>query len=101
MMQGMLAKGQADKAEEAKIFEEYSAWVHDQDRDTKLDIGNAKSQIEKLEAVKAKADSEVDTLTNELADLNAALAGFTKELSDATAQRAEENAEYQKVSQDY
>merc|ERR1719188_980729 len=85
MMTGMLAKGKADKEEESKIFDEYSAWVHDQDRDTKLDIGNAKAQIEKLEATKAKADSLVDVLTNELADLNAALAGFQSELSTATA----------------
>merc|ERR1719188_99902 len=101
MMTGMLAKGKADKAEESKIFDEYSAWVHDQDRDTKLDIGNAKSQIEKLEATKAKADATVDSLTNELSDLYAALAGFQTELSDATSQREEENAEYQKVSADY
>ena len=27
LMEGMLAKGKADKAEEAKIYKEYSDWV--------------------------------------------------------------------------
>jgi hypothetical protein len=101
MMQGMLAKGQADKAEEAKIFKTYSGWVHDQDRDTKLDIGNLKSTIEKQDAIRVKAEADADRLGSEIATLNGELEGFTNELAAATKLREEENAEYTKVNQDY
>jgi len=94
LMTGMLAKGQADMAEEAKIYKEYSDWVHDQDRDTKLEIGDLKSKIEKLEAIEQKAEADMDAFAAELSDLNVALGGFESELSAATAERAEEKAAF-------
>jgi hypothetical protein len=101
MMQGMLAKGQADAAEEVKIFKSYSDWVHDQDRDTKLDIGSLKSTIEKQDAIRVKAEADAEALGTAITQLNAELAGFQSELAAATKLREEENAEYQTVSADY
>merc|ERR1740138_1532492 len=98
MMQGMLAKGQADAAEEVKIFKSYSDWVHDQDRDTKLDIGSLKSTIEKQDAIRVKAEADAEALGTAITQLNAELAGFQSELAAATKLREEENAEYQTVS---
>jgi hypothetical protein len=89
-----LAKGKADKEEEVKIFKEYSDWVHDEDRDAKLRIGSLKTKIEKLSAIRDKADAESDALATELGQLNEALAGFQTELDSATKLRTEEEAEY-------
>jgi len=90
LMDGMLAKGKADKAEEGVIYKEYSDWVHDQARDTSMEIKDLKAKIEKLSAIRDKADADADAFTTELASLNKALAGFESELAAATKLRGEE-----------
>jgi len=100
LMEGMLAKGKADKAEEAKIYKEYSDWVHDQDRDTSFEIKDGKAKIEKLEAVRDKAEADADALATELGQLNVALNGFQSELSSEVKMRADEKAEFEAAQKD-
>merc|ERR1719329_1579252 len=97
----MKAKGEKMVEEEQRIYREYSEWVDDQSTQLGFDIKTANSDIEKLLAFIAKADSDVDSLSSSVAELEADITSMQSEKKDAANLRAEQHAEYVKISTDY
>merc|ERR1719161_3093652 len=79
----------------------YTEWVDDQSTELGFEIKTAKSDIEKLTAAAAKADSDVTELGSAIAKLEEELAQVESEKKEATDLRNEQHAEYSKISTDY
>lgn len=101
MMTEMKVKGEKLMDEEQKTYRAYSDWVGVQQINLGNEIKAAKADIEKLLAFIAKADSDVETLSDAISELEAEIAKLEKEKQDGTDVRSEEHAEYVKVSTDY
>jgi len=101
MMSEMKAKGEKMMEEEAKTFKDYTSWVDDQSTQLGFEIKTAKSDIEKLLATIAKADSDADTLSGEIGELEADIQSNTNSKNSAIALRKEEHAAYVEISTDY
>jgi len=101
MLSEMKVKGEKMMDEEEKTYRAYSDWVRVQNTDLSNEIKAAKAEIEKLLAFIAKADSDVETLSDAIASLEAEIAKLEKEKQDGIDTRNEEHAEYIKVSTDY
>lgn len=101
MMTEMKAKGEKMMDEEQKTYRAYSDWVGVQRINFGNEIKAAKAEIDKLLAFIAKADSDVETLSDAISGLEAEIAKLEKEKQDGTDMRNEEHAEYIKVSTDY
>jgi len=101
MLNGMTAKGEAMKEEEAKTYATYKEWVSDRSRELGFEIKTGESTITELIAFIDKSDADVAKLTDEIAALDADISRMEAEKKDATAVREEENAEFLKVEKDY
>merc|ERR1719440_2345052 len=97
----MKAKGEKMMEEEAKTYKDYTEWVDDQSTQLGFEIKTAKSDIEKLTAAAAKADSDVAQLGAAIDKLQGELATTESEKAEATSLRNEQHAEYTKTSTDY
>lgn len=101
LLTDMVAKGEASKSEESKIFEDYSEWADDQVRDKNYEIQTLKDTVSKLQAEIAKADADVSTLGNDIDALVADIAKWEARAKKITEEREDERAEYEKVAKDY
>jgi len=101
MMQEMAAKGRAAKEAEKVQHGEYMKWCVDTTRTKKYAIRDGNLAIEKLSASAGKADADVARLTDEIAELDASIAGWTADKDAATKVRNTEKADYDKVHADY
>merc|ERR1719482_85421 len=100
MMDGMLAKGKAEKHDEEVEFAKFHEWC-DQVRDEKTkSIAEATAQIEELAAAIDKAESDAEVLTEEIAELEKEVAQLTADADSATAQRKKEKTDYDAAHQD-
>jgi len=100
MLQDMHAQGEKSKAEEVKIFEEYSEWVSDQLRDKGYETETLNDTIAKLSAEIQKADADVNSLDRDIAALVADITAWENQAVAATEIRDAEKAEYGRVSKD-
>jgi len=101
MLTDMVAKGNAEKQDEIKVFEDYEHWVHGQKRDTAYSIKKAKEQIEKLTAEIDKAESDIKTLSGEIDELDGEIGAWEADQKAATELREAQNAEFMKTEADY
>ena len=101
MLSEMHGKGEKMMEEEQKVFREYTNWVDDQVTELGFEIKTATAKIEELIASIEKADSDVEQLGLDIEKLDKDIAEMTAEKKAATAMRAEQHAEYVKVSTDY
>jgi len=101
MLTDMVAKGNAEKQKEAKVFEDYEHWVHGQKRDTEYSIKKAKEEIEKLIATIDKAESDIKTLSADIDELDGEIASWEADQRAATDLRTAQNAEFMKTEADY
>jgi len=100
MMDGMLAKGKAEKHEEEVEFTKFHQWC-DQVREEKTtSIAEATAQIEELAAAIDKAESDAEVLTEEVAELQAEIATLEADVASATAIRKKEKADYDAAHKD-
>merc|ERR1719399_1888872 len=88
---------EAEKATVAK----YTEWVDDQTKEYGFEIKTANAKIEELIAFAENADSDVKKFGKEIKTLENDADRMEGELNDATALRAEEKAEFEKVEEDY
>merc|ERR1719162_1110837 len=86
---------------EKATFATYTEWVDDQTMELGFQIKSAGTKIEELIAFAEKADSDVKTFGDEVAQLDSDIDRMEGEKKDATAIRDEQNAEFVKVEQDY
>merc|ERR1719201_1152988 len=100
-MNEMKAKGEAEKAKEAKVYEEYKEWVDDTEQETGFEIKTLKAQIEEQTAAAEKADADVAELSEKIAELDGLIGGWEADQKAATDVRNGEHAEFLKVQQDY
>jgi len=101
MLTDMVAKGNAEKGDEAKVFEDYEHWVHGQKRDTDYSIKQSKEQIEKLVAEIDKAESDIKVLSADIDELDGEIGAWEADQKAATQLREAQTAEYNKVEADY
>merc|ERR1719238_2646714 len=69
MMDGMLAKGKQEKHEEEVEFTKFHEWCNQVREEKTQSIADATAQIEELAAAIDKAESDAETLSGEIADL--------------------------------
>jgi len=101
LLNDMHATGEKQKAEETKVFEDYSEWVDDQVKDKGYEIQTFQDTVAKLQAEIAKAEADSNTLGSQIKDLVADITKWESQAEKATAAREEAKAEYEKVSKDY
>jgi len=101
LLQDMHATGEKQKAEETKIFEDYSEWVDDQVKEKDYEKQTLDDTIAKLIAEIAKAEADSDALSSQVQELIADITRWESQAESATAEREEAKAEYERVSKDY
>jgi len=101
MLDGMLAKGGKEKHEEEVEFAKYQVWCDDVRSDKIKSIKEGAEQIEQLTADIAKAESDAEILTNEIAELEKTIAEDEAELKGASNVRKKEEAEYLAQHKDF
>lgn len=101
MLTDMKVKGTTMMEDEKKVFWKYKRWSDKQSRDLAYEIKKSASKIEELTAFASKADSDVAELGRRIKDLEAEIDKLSGEKKAATEDRAEQHAEYLKVSEDY
>merc|ERR1719191_766440 len=77
MLNDMMAKGKAEKEEEAKRFAEYKTFCKDTAWEKSVAIKTAKSAIDELSADIGKADADVLEATKAIAGNNEDLSAWT------------------------
>merc|ERR1719424_1221703 len=100
-MNQMKANGEKGMDEEQKTYCAYTEWSDEQSTQLGFDIKTANSDIEKLLAFIAKADSDVDSLSASVTELEADINSLQTEKKEGAGLRAEQHAEYVKISTDY
>jgi hypothetical protein len=101
MMQEMKQKGVAEKEHEAKLFEEYQTWCKDTGVTKSQEIQTATGQIERLSASIQKHEAAAVALTDEVAALDADVAGWKTDHAKITEIRDAEHADYETTHADY
>jgi len=101
MLDGMLAKGGKEKHEEEVEFAKYQVWCDDVRNDKIKSIKEGAEQIEQLTADIAKAESDAEMLTKEVAELEKTIAEDEAELKGASDVREKEETEYLAQHKDF
>jgi len=94
LLDEMVAKGSKEKHEEEVEFAKYKVWCDDTRNDKIQSIKEGAEKIEQLTADIAKAESDAEVLTGEIAGLEKDIAADEAELGDATGVREKEEADY-------
>ena len=101
MMQEMKAKGEAEKAKEAKLFEEYMTWCKDTGVSKSQSIETATNKIESLKATIQKHEAAATELKDAVAALDGDIAGWQSDHEKITEIRTTEKADYDATHTDY
>merc|ERR1719356_1793042 len=101
MLGEMKSKGLIAMEAEKKTFDSYAEWVDDRVTNLGFEITTTKSTIEQLIAFIDKADSDAASLGLAVSSLDQEIGTTESEQKAETEQREKENAEYEKVQQDY
>jgi len=83
-----------DGEAEQKAFEEYAEWCETGAKDKEWEIKTAKSEIEDLESVIAKASSDIDEMTAKISDLAGSISTNEADLKAATEIRDKEHTDF-------
>jgi chromosome segregation ATPase len=101
LMNEMHAKGVQEKQDEEVAFTTFKQWCDNTATNKQKAIKEAEELMEQLEADIAAAESDVVTLTDEIAALNADMDSKKKDMQAATEIRDKEKADYKKTHTDY
>merc|ERR1719460_665223 len=101
LLNGMLAKGKAEKHAEQVEFAKFHQWCDSTRAAKTKSIAEAASQITQLEADIAKAESDAEELAAEIADLEATIAENEAAAKKATEEREREHADYAATHKDF
>jgi len=94
MMGEMVAKGEKNMADEAKIMATYNEFVSDESTRLSQNIEFAGKEIEQLTAFVTKTENDINVLRSEIEELDGLIQQKEGELAAATKLRAGEQAEY-------
>jgi chromosome segregation ATPase len=101
LMNEMHAKGVQEKQDEEVAFTTFKQWCDNTASNKQKAIKEAEELMEQLEADIAAAESDVVTLTDEIAGLNAEMDSKRKDMQAATEIRDKEKEDYKKTHTDY
>jgi uncharacterized protein YoxC len=101
MLGEMAAKGKTEKNTEEVEFSKFKTWCEDVISDKTKSIDEGKATVEQLTAAIVKAESDAKILGEEVAALEDDVAGWAKEMENATAIRNKEQADYEAAHTDY
>lgn len=101
MLGEMTAKAKTEKNTEEVEFSKFKTWCEDviSDKTKSIDEGNA--AVEQLTAAIGKAESDAKILGEEVVAHEGEVAGWKKEMENATAIREKEQADYEAAHTDY
>jgi len=94
MLEGVMAKGQAEKHDEEVEFAKFQEWCENVRSDKTRDIKELTAEIMQKVADTDAANADAETLGEEIANLEKETASLTADLKSATAIRANENKDY-------
>jgi len=100
LMNGMVEKGKAEKADEATAFAQSKQFCDDTATEKKRAISEAEEQMGMLSADIQKYESDAEQLGNEIAELDRELGVIEGDVAAATNVREDEKAAYAKAQQD-
>lgn len=101
LLEGMVAKGKAEKQAEEVEHAKYSEWCAGTKESTTKSIKKAGDQIEQLTADIAKAESDADVLAEEVTELEKKVAETKSEMETLTAARKEQRDTYLTAHTDF
>merc|ERR1719316_1219115 len=101
LLNGMKAKGIAEKKAEEVKMSAYFQWCDNQDRIKTKEITEANEKIEKLNAEIAKATADIDALTARILELDEDIGRWKKDQTSASTIREKEKADFTATLQDY
>jgi len=94
LLDSLSAKITAEGEEEAKAYKEYVAWCDDASANLKYEIKTGEAKKEELTAAISKASADIEASNDKIEDLAGSIANDDKELKEASAVRAKENADF-------
>jgi len=94
MLDGVLAKGKAEKHEEEVEFAKFHEWCDQVRAEKTKSVKELGDEIMQLSADSDKAEADAETLGEEIGELEKDTAKLNAELDSATAQRNTENTDY-------
>jgi len=83
-----------DGETETKEFHAYSEWCRKKMNNLKYEIKTGEAKKEELQATITKAAADIEAANDKIEDLAGSIASDSKELKEATAVRAKENADF-------
>jgi chromosome segregation ATPase len=95
LMAELTAKITKEGEEEAKAFHDYLEWCDEAAANLHYEIKTGEKKKEELGATISKCDADIEACSAKIEDLSAAIAADEKELKNATAIRAEEQATFE------
>jgi chromosome segregation ATPase len=95
LMADLTAKITREGEEEAKAFHDYLEWCDEAAANLHYEIKTGEKNKEELEATISKCDADIEASSAKIEDLSGAIAADEKELKNATAIRAEEQATFE------
>jgi len=101
MLHSVLAKSEADRIEEQKIYAAYAQWCEYMTAKKTRELQAANQRIEEITAEIAKLEAHIEKLTNEIEALDANIAHWQLDLASAKKLRAGEHADYETAHKDY
>jgi peptidoglycan hydrolase CwlO-like protein len=101
MLGEMAAKGKKEKNIEEVEFTKFKTWCEDTFSDKGKSIADGNAAVEQLTADIVKAESDAKVLSEEVAGHEADVAGWKKDMEEATAIREKEKADYDAAHADY
>jgi len=94
LLDSLSAKITAQGEAEAKAYKEYVEWCDDASSNLKYEIKTGASKQEELGATIQKATADIGSGDDKIEDLAASISADEKELKEATAVRAKEQADF-------
>jgi len=101
LLDGMVAKGKAEKQAEQVQFAAYKQWCDDSSNEKKNDIAEANEQIDILHADAEKYEADAERLGHEISELDEDLAHYASEIKAAVKARAMEHADFEEEQADH
>eukprot|EP00928_Gymnodinium_smaydae_P004448 TRINITY_DN1150_c1_g1_i1.p1 TRINITY_DN1150_c1_g1~~TRINITY_DN1150_c1_g1_i1.p1 ORF type:complete len:693 (-),score=240.38 TRINITY_DN1150_c1_g1_i1:73-2151(-) len=101
MMEDLLAKGKAEKEDEAVKYSAFEQWCGGQSRVKKNEIDQGATRIEELSASIEKSDVQARELSSRISELEEDIGRWAKDRKAAAAVREKETTDYRATVLDY
>lgn len=101
LLDDMHAKGLKEKQDEEARFSRFTQWCSDTSDSREKSVNKGNDKIEQLKAAIQKAEADAVQHGNNIAELQASIAGWEAQQQEATGIRNKEDVDYQATHKDY